>query len=374
MKSIPTSQSALTIIQLSTYIDGNPHDFAEKGFDVQGEGRVDPHAFRVVGGAFMNSAGDGRVLSAPPDVSKLQPLMNARARAGSKGSQVSGLSSDVDGGEMDDDGLTPFFSEGKAPWEELGVAVVDAAAVPDQPPVQSAQSSGQNNSKGLAMLSKLRQGNAANDVEKEQIVQPLSTTSTSNAIKQEKKNSIDKNINKKTHSAKKLWGPRRGVGAFIQFLINERSRVLVASEEYTAWRLTSGRIAKKETEGTSWLWAHDFDERTATSSNQPKPVLDVFMTDREITAKSQQEKLSILPPLTGSNQQTPSSASTKTPMQQPEPRLAYSSQQSNLNLTWMKQWVQQLPKSQPTKEFGDFRLDVTAIMNSMAAVETQATR
>ena len=109
------NESALTIILPSTYIDGNPHDFAEKGFDVQGEGRVDPHAFRVVGGAFMNSAGDGGgVLSAPPDVSKLQPLMNARARAGSKGSQVSGLSSDVDGGEMDDDGLglTPFFSEG----------------------------------------------------------------------------------------------------------------------------------------------------------------------------------------------------------------------------------------------------------------------
>ena len=370
------NESALTIILPSTYIDGNPHDFAEKGFDVQGEGRVDPHAFRVVGGAFMNSAADGGgVLSAPPDVSKLQPLMNARARAGSKGSQVSGLSSDVDGGEMDDDGLglTPFFSEGKAPWEE-SVDAVDAAAVPDQPPVQSAQSSWQNNSKGLAMLSKLRQGNAGNAVEKQQIVQPLSTTSTSNPSKQEKKNSIDKNINKKTHSAKKLWGPRRGVGAYIQFLINEKSRVLVASEEYTAWRLTNGRIAKKGTEGTSWLWAHDFDERTATSSNQPKPILDVFMTDREITAKSQQEKLSILPPLTGSSHQTHSSASTKTPIQQPEPRLAYNTQHSNLNLTWMKQWVQQLPKSQPTKEFGDFRLDVTAIMNSMAAVETQATR
>ena len=78
--------------------------------------------------------------------------------------------------------------------------------------------------------------------------------------------------------------------------------------------------------------------------------------------------------MTGSSHQTHSSASTKTPIQQPEPRLAYNTQHSNLNLTWMKQWVQQLPKSQPTKEFGDFRLDVTAIMNSMAAVETQATR
>ena len=322
----------------------------------------------------MNSAGDDvGVLSSPPDISKLQPLMNARARAGSKGSQVSGLSSDVDGGEMDDDGLgfTPFFLEGKAPWEETGAAVVDAAAVPDQPPVQSAQSSGQNNSKGLAMLSKLRQGNAANDVEKEQMVQPLSTTSTSNASKQEKKNTIDKNIKKATHAAKKLWGPRRGVGAYIQFLINEKSRVLVASEEYTAWRLVNGRIAKKGTEGTSWLWAQDFDERTATTatSNQPN---DVFMTDREITAKSQQEKLSILPPHSGSSEQTPS-ASTKTPMQLTEPRLAYNTQQSNPNLTWMKQWVQRLPQSQPTKEFGTFRLDVTAIMNSMTAIETRAT-
>ena len=37
--------------------DGNPHTFEEKGFMVQEGGkRVDPRAFRVFGGNFMNSA------------------------------------------------------------------------------------------------------------------------------------------------------------------------------------------------------------------------------------------------------------------------------------------------------------------------------
>ena len=76
--------------------DGNPHTFSEKGFMVkEGGKRVDPRAFRVVGGNFTNSAagsgvggdGSGRLLGGllggalggallaqPPEALSLQPF------------------------------------------------------------------------------------------------------------------------------------------------------------------------------------------------------------------------------------------------------------------------------------------------------------
>jgi len=51
--------------------------------------------------------------------------------------------------------------------------------------------------------------------------------------------------------------PRRGIGAYIQFRLNGCNRVLVAGEDVNCWLLSTGRIAKKETEGSSWVWAHD---------------------------------------------------------------------------------------------------------------------
>merc|ERR1711862_686159 len=115
---------------------------AEKGFGAQGEGRVDPHCFRVVGGSFMNNA--GRVEeqnSTPLTATSLQPL-SALPRAFSKCSAISGMTSDGD--DMGDELLTPFFSgDGKAPWEK------------SHPPFEPARSA-RDNSKGLALLSGLR--------------------------------------------------------------------------------------------------------------------------------------------------------------------------------------------------------------------------
>jgi len=75
--------------------DGNPHFFAEHGFDGK-----DPHAFHVVGGTFLNSEQGGiSSLAPPPQQSKLQPLFR-------KG-----------GDDNNDDELQPFFSdEGATPW------------------------------------------------------------------------------------------------------------------------------------------------------------------------------------------------------------------------------------------------------------------
>eukprot|EP00934_Nitzschia_sp_Nitz4_P004016 Nitzschia sp. Nitz4//scaffold49_size126201//124350//125876//NITZ4_003664-RA/size126201-processed-gene-0.104-mRNA-1//-1//CDS//3329553215//4006//frame0 len=88
--------------------DGNPHFFAEHGF-----GGNDPHAFRVVGGGFMNS-GDGLShITKEEQKSKYQPLVNERS---------------------DDSAfLTPFFSEdGATPWGEVVEEAKSDAIVPQK--------------------------------------------------------------------------------------------------------------------------------------------------------------------------------------------------------------------------------------------------
>ncbi len=251
--------------------DGNPHDFAEKGFNVEGSGRVDPHHFRVVGGGFMNSS--EATLSAPPKASALQPLVN-RSRSQSGASKYSGTSGGDTGNDDDDDDdleeFTPFFSDdGKAPWEDGAVMNILPPFEDDglghdnnltPPPVRSANIT-QSNSKGLALLSQLRRGGTADSNE---------------AAKSNLNDSV--NDGEATHKTKK---------------------------------------------------------HTATKANANE--VDWFLTDKEITARSQKQKLGS--PLTDED--------------------------DNEHLVWMKQWVQSLSKSPATKEFGSFHFDVDAIMKAM---------
>ncbi len=100
--------------------DGNPQHFATKGFD-----GVDPHAFRVVQGGFMNS--NETSIAESPHESKLQPIHRANDMALN------------DGG--DDDELQPFFSEGGgAPWEVRNDSPASAPALTKTPPNTSVES------------------------------------------------------------------------------------------------------------------------------------------------------------------------------------------------------------------------------------------
>jgi len=96
--------------------DGNPHVFAEEGLS-----KGDPHAFRVVGGAFLNSSSSSDAvgsLAPPPDRSRLQPLF----RSDEQNTTV--------------EGLTPFFSDdGTTPWGEVVQAAKPAVdQAPGGPP------------------------------------------------------------------------------------------------------------------------------------------------------------------------------------------------------------------------------------------------
>ena len=99
--------------------DGNPHEFVDKGF-----GGNDPHAFRVVGGSFMNSSEGVEGVTKEAQKQKYQPL-------------TSSMSSKVP--------LTPFFTqEGATPWGEV-VEEAKGENLPQENP-------------GEALLAMLQQG------------------------------------------------------------------------------------------------------------------------------------------------------------------------------------------------------------------------
>ena len=205
--------------------DGNPHYFAEKGFD-----GMDPHAFHVVGGSFMNSGGITK-LAPPPQQSKLQPLFRKEAEEGE---------------------LQPFFSQGgETPWGE----VVSDAQAEDAKKTKKSKKKGANEQApedaGRALLKILQKGGGQ----------------------------------------------------------------------------------------------QSSDSKAATNDS-----LDIFMTDAEITARSQQEKAE-------------ESNDTLTAMKQKRQANLARDRDTRASL---RKWVKDLPQAPATSQFGDFRFDVDAIMNAMA--------
>ena len=204
--------------------DGNPHNFCEPmsvtekdfaaGTAGTGRGeRIDPHRFRVVGGAFMNAA-DGRqgCDAPPPEHGRLQPLVKVGGDAATEGELA----------------LTPFFSDdGRAPWEEESRGALGEGAGVGQPPA------GRSNSKGLALLHRLRQGASANE---------------------DSGNENDANAG---------CAPTSGAGA---------------------------KKGDSRDQQDHWQSAVP-----AAKSIRTKKAADLFMTDKEITAQSQRKKLAILP-------------------------------------------------------------------------------
>lgn len=280
-------------------------------------------------GGHIRGEGIAALLAPPPDASALQPLFTG------------------DGGLV----LTPFFSQnGKAPWEE-GANGNDEAWDPGDDddnddhvvddlvgggthsssllPVRSAASNDdggndvpqerRSNSKGLALLSRLRMGNPAMSVD-------------------EGDDDDDDNF--------------------------DYNRIPSAAAAVAASQL---------------------------------PTSDWFLTDTEITARSQKEKLGILPPMQSEDSLGGGKQHDGLSILPPDPTegeegvatgveysrgedddsdandgVAVSSSvpedeggEDDVNLEWMKDWVKGLPQATPTKEFGRFSFDVDAIMKSM---------
>ena len=242
--------------------DGNPHVFAEKGFD-----GIDPHAFRVVGGGFMNSGEGIQGLAPAPEKSRLQPLFR-------------------EGDDGDGEELTPFFSEdGATPWGEVVTEEVGSSAA------SSAAQSSKKQTKGEKSKKKKKEGEGTAD-EKEEPV----------------------------NAGKTLLSMLQGKGR------------------------TTPTEAKEEGKESS---ASD----AGGTSGGAKTALDIFMTDREITSRSQAEKL------LGVKAQDAKQGSKKSAKRDDDEHIIY-----------MRQWVENLPQAPATDVFGDFRFDREAILKAMLGV------
>lgn len=279
--------------------DGNPQLFATRGFD-----GVDPHAYRVVGGGFMNSGKDE--LAPPPTKEKMQPLCfrssqqeeeEGRVKKEKKVEYEEGYHED-DNDLSDDGDLKPFFSEtGATPWGE----VVTEARIADESLIELKQGEHKRQS---------RRGNK------------ISTRS-----------------NRSISSS----------GSSIGGSTNRRRRDSSVSSRDDGNGLCSESIGTNAS-GLAILTmlrgqnAHDDSApRTIPAVDErPNDGIDMFLTDREITIKSQKEKL-----------QKPVVAEQEAPKEEDY-------------FTQLVDWVKSLPESQPTKCFGDFRFDVEAIMQAMA--------
>lgn len=93
-------------------------------------------------------------------------------------------------------------------------------------------------------------------------------------------------------------------------------------------------------------------QATTISAVEDNSNTDIFMTDKEITAKSQKEK-------TNATEQKDDvehlSHSAET----------WKSLEDNEDFLFLKEWVSGLSKSKPTKLFGDFHFDTEAVLMAM---------
>ena len=279
--------------------DGNPHMFALEGFR-----GIDPHAFRVVGGKFLNSD-RGDELAPAPRRDKLQPLF---ARTPGASEDEGGDADVADGGGE----LTPFFVGGMTPWGE----VVQEALQEEAAAATAAAAA------------------AVFDSKKK---------------KKKKKKKDDKTPSASLPSLKPA-GPHS----------NDKGMALLSMIQ------ASGEVG-----------GDNKDQITLFSSNG----FDVFLTDNEITAHSQNEKL--VPQLVREDKRVNiecDEMEAAASMDANNEDLGMNGSQAPIrtrralgeedeHMASLSQWVKSLPDSPPTALFGDFRVDVDAVMAAVMSVQ-----
>ena len=109
------------------------------------------------------------------------------------------------------------------------------------------------------------------------------------------------------------------------------------------------------------------------SKGTESPKFDIFLTDKEITDRSQKEKLVVAQKVEGINMSsiTPDHENkkmyekAKNKKQMKQSLINDKSEREIEDLQYLRQWVKQLPKVPPTKHFGKFCFDADAIMAAM---------
>ncbi len=305
--------------------DGNPQQFATKGFN-----GIDPHAFRIVGGGFMNSGGNE--IAKAPEKSKMQPLF----RPNDEDYDDDGNENHDSNGNNRDEGteLTPFFgNDGSTPWGEqvFESRKNDAAVRNNRAESQSESFECRTNSDTMS------QGSIPSASELEDTLFSGDGGGSSSSGK------ITFDPTKKSSGLSfltKLRGESKGKKV-------ESERIIPAS-------------APSDQDGES----------------QTNTMDEVFMTDKEITAKSQRkkrvalvEKIEKVEDESTKSDNVSESTETKEDSKQRKSygKTKITEESKNKNLVFLQNWVKSLPQARPTKVFGDFHFDVDAIMVAVRA-------
>jgi len=289
--------------------DGNPQQFATKGFD----GGIDPHAFHIVGGGFMNSGVQD--LADAPDKSQLQPLFRKH----------DDNEYDFDGGDEADDGdLKPFFNDdGATPWGEK-VLIYD------------------NTNKGKKKRDKKHKQ------------EPPKVVPSSPFPKFKSERAISEAVMKSAADFEEhLFSDRNNASNNESESLTERKKsglailaMLRGGEDTNEYQSDNERIIPASRVTST---------KTQTENEHEEEVVDVFMTDKEITAKSQKEKKEVAPKIERQYIDGGSKSNDDVDLNQ-------ETKDKSEHFAYLKKWVSTLPQSKPSQHFGDFRFDVDAIM------------
>jgi len=321
--------------------DGNPQAFATKGFD-----GIDPHTFRVVGGAFMNSGGNNTIAKAP-DRNQLQPLY----RRNDDDNDDDERSASASGND-----LQPFFSDdGAAPWQTTvntsppskgggysSENSVSGSSIPSasdfeaqllhektptqskthrQPIIQQKQSSGKNNnSSGLTILNMLRGGTKKESKVENTIPAAVSVPGVSKSAGSNNLDDIDimtdKEITKKSQKEKK------------ESMVKQQNNTTMNKKQQN-----NTMANKKQQNSTITNMKQQYEQQTHHDNAQ-----DYVEDDEKGEENDDDERVKII-------------------------------KVDSEHFIYLQNWVKKLPQSVPTKRFGDFRFDTDMIMK--AVMETK---
>jgi len=292
--------------------DGNPHKFATKGFD-----GIDPHAFHVVGGELMNSGRASNIDKSSEPHGKLKELLDC----------VSKVEEDhLRGGD-----LKPFFSDGGvSPWGDMmAEALAEDAAKTDKKKDKTKKRAGKEKNKD--------------------------TSSTADCV-----------------SDSDVATPRSKENSFISTTSNAEGLSIMS-------------MLKKGDDGNDNVIQSKEEKfgRTipAVSTSPPSPLFEdvgIMMLDKDITARSQSRKLKdnvgegvkCNPKSKNDGEKVDEKigAINTNKREMKEKQGGDTDARGVSEVTPVKglcEWANSLPKSEPTKHFGEFRFDVDSIMKAM---------
>lgn len=294
--------------------DGNPQKFATKGFDGN-----DPHAFHVVGGELMNSGKASNIDKSSESHGNIKQILDCVGK--------------VEEDHLRGGDLKPFFSDGGvSPWGDMmAEALAEDAAKIDKKKDKTKKRGGKEKNKETSSTA----GDCVSDSD---VATPRSE---------------EKSIIRTTSNAEGL-----SIMRMLKKGNDGNDNVIQSKEE-------------------------EFGRTIPAVSTSPPPTLledvGIIMLDKDITARSQNRKLNhnigegvkCNPKSKNDGEKVDEKRgvinTNKMEIKEKQGGDTEAREEASevTPLKGLCEWANSLPKSEPTKHFGDFRFDVDSIMKAM---------